>query len=186
MLSKNSIYLTMLLLVTSGMVQAAIYKTMDAQGNAVYTDAPSKNAQVVNLPPLSIVPSLSPEQIALATAENQTQSQNRAPNYQLAFVQPTADQTVRKPEPVIVSVALRPTLANGDNLTLLLDGVVIANGNSAVVSTESLERGGHNLTARIANNVGKIVSEASTTFYVQQTTVNSPANQANRARTAAR
>lgn len=184
MLNKPLLAITILALSFSGMTQAAIYKTTDAQGNTVYTDAPSKNAQVIDLPPLSIVPSLTPDQIAQATAKN---TPSAAPtNYQLTFGQPIADEVVRKPEPIMVSVAIRPNLANGDNLTLLLDGVVIANGNSAVVSTESLERGAHNVSARITNALGKIVSEASTTVYVQQTTVNSPANQANKPRATGR
>jgi hypothetical protein len=174
-----------LALVVSGMAQAAIYKTTDAKGNVVYTDSPSKEAQTVDLPPLSIVPSLSAEQIAQANAGNQaTAAQPAVIRYQLKFVQPLAEQTVRKPDPIGVNVNIQPALANGDNMSILLDGVVVANGNGVTISTEQMERGAHSIAARVTNSAGRVVSEVATTVYVQQGSVNSPASQANKPRTA--
>ncbi|RYY79018.1 MAG: DUF4124 domain-containing protein [Moraxellaceae bacterium] len=172
-----------LMLVMSGMAQAAIYKTTDAKGNVVYTDSPSKEAKTVELPPLSIVPSLSAEQIAQANSTG-TPATNQPANirYQLKFVQPAADQTVRKPEPIGVNVNVQPALANGDNIAILLDGVVVASGTGVTISTEKMDRGAHSLAARVTNTAGRVVSEVSTTVYVQQNSVNSPATQANRAR----
>lgn len=186
MLKESIILTTALLLLTTATAQAAIYKTTDARGNVVYTDAPSKEAVPVNLPPLSIVPSLSPEQIAQANSPAQPAANNRVTRYQLSFAQPLAEQTVRKPDPVAVNVSLSPELANGDNLTILLDGVVIGNSASASVSTEALDRGAHQISARVMNAAGKIVSEASTTIYVQQNSTNSPVSRANRPAPAAR
>ena len=169
-----------LTLVMSSVAQAAIYKTTDAKGNVVYTDSPSKEAKTVDLPPLSIVPSLSAEQIAQANATNQATAQPAAIRYQLKFAQPGAEQTVRKPDPIGVVVNVQPALANGDNLSILLDGIVVANGNGVTISTEHMDRGAHSLAARVTNSAGKVVSEVSTTVYVQQNSVNSPTSQANR------
>lgn len=165
--------------VMSSLAQAAIYKTTDAKGNVVYTDSPSKDAKAVNLPPLSIVPSLSAEQIAQANAGSRSTGQSAVTHYQLKFVQPAAEQTVRKPDPIGVNVNVQPALANGDNLSILLDGVVVANGNGVTISTQHMNRGAHSLTARITNTAGRVVSELGTTVYVQQNTVNSPASRAN-------
>ncbi|XID75603.1 DUF4124 domain-containing protein [Alkanindiges sp. WGS2144] len=178
MLNKKLLAFAVLATLISTGAQAAIYKSVDAQGNVVYSDSPSKDAKTVDLPPLAIVPSLSAEQIAQANATQRTKP--AAINYQLSFAQPTADQVVRKPEPVSVSVDIRPALANGDVVTILLDGTVIANSNAASVSTEALDRGAHSISARITNATGKVVSETSTTFHVLQNSVNSPTSQANK------
>lgn len=167
-------------LLMSGAAQAAIYKSTDARGNVVYTDTPSKEAKAIELPPLSIVPSLTPEQIAQATTGAQVTPQPANIRYQLSFVQPVAEQTVRKPDAIAINVNVQPVLANGDNLSILLDGVVVANGNATSVATEKMDRGAHGISARITNAAGRVVSEAATTVYVQQNTLNSPASQANK------
>lgn len=183
MFRENRFLVVFFALVFGGVAHAAIYKTTDANGNVVYTDSPTREAKTVDLPPLSIVPSLSPEQIAQAMGNNtQASAQAAVTRYQLNFVQPLAEQTVRKPDPIAVNVNVQPALANGDNVSILLDGVVVANGNGVTISTEKLDRGAHSIAARVTNTMGRVVSEVSTTVYVQQTTVNSPANQANRAR----
>ena len=43
-------------LVWVGGLSAAVYKSVDAQGNVVYTDEPSGAAKPLKLPPLSTVP----------------------------------------------------------------------------------------------------------------------------------
>ena len=68
MFKNNLIVVAASALLLGGMAHAAIYKSIDAQGNVFYTDAPTKDAKQIELPPLAIVPSLSAEQIAKANA----------------------------------------------------------------------------------------------------------------------
>ncbi len=184
MLKNNLILVVASTLLLGGIAQAAIYKSTDAQGNVVYSDSPTKNAKAIELPPLAIVPSLSAEQIAQANAMKAKTA--AVQNYQLSFAQPANDQTVRKPDSITVQLNVTPALANGDHVTILLDGTVVANGSAATISTESLDRGAHSITARIMDTKGKVLKEASTTVTVHQITQNSPANQANKPKPAAR
>jgi hypothetical protein len=155
---------------------AAVYKSVDANGNVVYSDSPTKNAKEISLPPISIVPSLSPVDVARASSIPDPNPKPTVTQYQLSFVSPLPDQVIRKPEPVSVNVNSVPALANGDVMTILLNGVVVANGNSATVSTEGLDRGSHSLSARVVNSAGQVVSQASSSLNIQQVNVNSPAN----------
>lgn len=161
---------------------AAVYKSVDAKGNVVYSDAPSKNAKEISLPPISIVPSLSPVDVARANTAPDNVTQPRVTQYQLSFVSPLPDQVVRKPDSVNVNVNSVPPLSNGDVMSILLDGVVIANGNSATVSTENLDRGTHSLVVRVMNANGQVVSQSSTSLNIQQINVNSPANKNKKAK----
>lgn len=177
------------LLLCSGGVSAAIYKSIDANGNVVYSDEPSKNAQQLTLPPLSVIPSLSQNAIHTALtapeANTNTPSMNavRAGRYNLTFISPLPDQNIRKPEPLNVNVAVTPGLTNADAVSILLDGVVVAQGASAAIPTENIDRGTHRLSARVMSAAGRIVGENSVMINIQQTSVNnSPALKAVKAK----
>lgn len=165
--------LLLILVAGIGSAHAAVYKTVDAAGNATYSDSPSKNAKEVNLPPLTIVPSIPVDPVA--------QQQNAAPRpvqYRLNFISPLDEQSVRKPDSVDVNVDIKPGLAAGDSVMILWDGNPVSNTNSANISTEEADRGEHRVTARVISAQGRTIAEKSTTVYVQQGSVNSPANQA--------
>lgn len=165
--------LAVLSAITTGSVYAAVYKTVDAAGNAVYSDSPSKNSKEVNLPPLTIVPS-----IAVDANQPPPTAPARRMQYQINFLSPLEDQVVRKPDAVDVSVDVKPALAQGDTLTLLWDNQPVSNSNTANINTEEVDRGAHQLTARISSARGQILNEKSINVNVQQGSVNSPANQA--------
>ncbi len=149
--------------------QAAIYKTVDAQGNVSFSDAPSSGAQIVNLPPLPIIPSLSQDQISNALAGSTASKPQRPGRYQVSFTAPSTDQVIRKGEGTIeVSVALKPALFAGDQVQLLLDGKALTMGTEASVATEDLDRGQHLVTARVSSPEGKLLGEASVPVNIQQ------------------
>lgn len=178
MFKNNLILVAASALLLNGMAHAAIYKSTDAQGNVFYTDAPTKDAKQIELPPLAIVPSLSAEQIAKANALKP--KANVVQNYQLSFASPVADQTVRKPDSIVVQLNVAPALVNGDNATILLDGIVVANGSGVSINTENLDRGAHSITARITDANGKVLKEIATTVAVQQINQNNPATLGNK------
>ncbi len=167
--------LAVLVAMSTGSAYATVYKTVDAAGNTVYSDSPSKNAKVVDLPPLSIVPSLNPAEL---NQPAQAANAARPTQYRLNFVSPLNDQAIRKPEPLEVSVEVSPALADGDSMVILLDGKLIGAGAGASVDTENVDRGTHQLTARVSSARGQVISEKSISVNIQQSSVNSPANQA--------
>lgn len=165
--------LAVLLATGTGSAYAAVYKTVDAAGNAVYSDAPTKNSKEVNLPPLTIVPSI-PVEVAPAPSAVPA----RPTQYRINFISPLEDQVVRKPEGVEVNVDIRPALAQGDVLSILWDNQPISNTNTANINSDDIERGAHQLTARVTSSRGRVISEKSITVNIQQGSANSPANQA--------
>lgn len=151
--------------------QAEIYRMVDANGNVTFTDSPSKNAQRVQLPPLSIVPSLSPEDIARANGKEKEAPAARPVSYKLSFISPEANQTFQKPADTIeVAVAVEPELTAGDRLILSSNGNSLGEGQSSALATEALDRGAHTITARVVASTGKVLGEQSVTVFVQQPT----------------
>ena len=53
--AKHVVFAAVTLVWASGL-SAAVYKSVDAQGNVVYTDEPSGDAKPLKLPPLSTIP----------------------------------------------------------------------------------------------------------------------------------
>jgi hypothetical protein len=150
--------------------QAEIYRTVDANGNVTFSDSPSKNSQRVQLPPLAIIPSMSPEEIARANGTKDKEvPASRPASYKLSFVSPVPNQTFQKPADTIdVAVALEPDLAAGDRLILSMNGNSLGDGQSTALATESLDRGAQTITARVVASTGKIMGEQSVTVFVQQ------------------
>lgn len=155
--------------------QAEIYRMVDANGNVTFTDSPSKNAQRVQLPPLSIVPSLSPEDMARANGKEKEAPAARPVSYKLSFISPEANQTFQKPADTIeVAVAVEPELTAGDRLILSSNGNSLGEGQSSALATEALDRGAHTITARVVASTGKVLGEQSVTVFVQQPSKNTP------------
>jgi hypothetical protein len=149
---------------------AEIYRSVDANGNVLFSDMPAANAERVRLPPLSIVPGMSADDLARANSRGDVakQSASRPNSYKVSFTAPSANQSFRKPSDIIeVAVDTDVDLATGDQMSLFLDNAPLTAGFNASIPTESLDRGAHVLTARVTSN-GRVLGEQSVTVYVQQ------------------
>lgn len=156
------------LLLWGGVAQAEIYRSVDERGNVTFSDAPKRNAERVNLPPLSIIPGMNPDDIARANRVDPRQARaNRPVRYQVSFTSPTAGQVLMKPQDSLeIAVKTDVPLAAGDRIVVSLAGRSL--GDSASVATESLDRGEHSLVARVITEDGRMIGESSVSFVVQQ------------------
>lgn len=150
-----------------------IYKSVDAQGNVVFSDQPSSNAQQVTLPPISIAPA--PTVVPLTpvtTTSTSPSADNPVLVYkQLDLLSPLNDQTIWDNNGIVnVSVALSPNLGSGDMLQVILDGKVVASSNSTTNFTlNGLDRGTHVMQVQIINSKKKVVKVSNVvTFYIHK------------------
>lgn len=155
-------------LMQSQLVNAAVYKKVDADGNVSFSDVPDKNAQLITVAPLSTVPAMSPELIESTLGNNQTSSSNvRSEDYTLTIISPAPDQTYhRGAEAFSANVQVKPELINGDRLITLINGQPSSN-----VQTEGMDRGQHQFEAKIVNANGRVLISKSVSFNVQQSNV---------------
>ena len=155
-------------------LQAAIYKTVDKEGNVVYTDVPPKQSSAamdVDRGNTYIAAEAAADDAAQfeALAETGDQQQAATSYSELSITAPNHDQAVRENAGnLAVTVASLPALdaALGHQVQILLDGQKAATGG-ARVSLTNIDRGTHSLTAQIIDTSGEVlISSAPVTFHM--------------------
>lgn len=164
-MTRAQIWLIALLLVLAGSTGAALYKSVDENGNVVYSDVPpDDDAEPVELPPINVMD-------AVRTSPPATgQPQSVLPvSYTISIVQPQAEQTFRNTREFPVSVSLQPALQSGHQVAISVDGVIKARGNALSTVVTGVDRGEHRVTASVVDSSGKpIITSAAVVVYVHQ------------------
>ena len=145
---------------SAGNVSAQLYKSVDEQGNIVYSDTPTPGAEELTPPPLSTVKSR-PKAVDTPAAETQAADESgdepvkKAPTKYTKFdiVQPKNDATIwDNTGAVPVAIQLEPPLdvANGHSIWVYVDGkAVVRKSQSLVQPLSNIDRGTHKIRAEI-------------------------------------
>lgn len=157
---------------------AKVYKWTDAAGNVVYSDTPTRGAEVLDLPtePAGIAPP-PPRQVSVKRPP-------AGPLYgALIMASPSEGQLIQDlTGSVSVSLAVEPPLrvSQGDAIRLRLDGQPLDTrytGND--IAIPGVPRGTHTLQAEVVNPAGNVlIATGSVTFHVQEPSVQAPAGPA--------
>lgn len=157
-----------------------IYRTVDEDGNVVYTDQPpSDDAEPVELDPITTVPAVTVESGAGGDEAGDEESTG-SPGYSgLTFVYPPADATIRhNGGQVPFRLALQPEgarLAQGHRVEIVLDGEVRGSANALEVTVGAVDRGPHEVSARIVGaSGGVLVRSPMVSFFLLRHSVQSP------------
>jgi len=166
---------------------ADIFKSIDSQGNVIYSDTPSnKKAERIEIPDdtnqdqsssaessesaKSVMSTNSANMDAVKTA-NVNPVKEKKP-YTKFFILSPPDQATLQNQPIIyVDITIDPLLQEGDKIQIYLDG---RPWGSASASTHfeltRPDRGTHQISARLIDDKQRIVKETgSYTIYVHQT-----------------
>lgn len=177
--------------------QAEIYRSVDAEGNVVFTDEPIQGAEKIEISPSTVIspdPSittgdaeadeilkLSPDEEAVTEPEL-----DAVPAYQVRIIAPADDESIWVNNGnVTVSMIVEPQLdaERGDLIVLNVDGADIGEAQpSTSFQLTNLSRGTHSVSATIVDSNGAVLTSSDTvTFHLHRTSVlNKPAqNQAN-------
>lgn len=145
---------------------ADVYKSVDKDGNIIFSDTPSENAEKVELDELPTIP-------ALETGPPGAPPPSRGgvpPDYtELEIVNPANDAALRLEEDdatIPVSVRLAPALFPAHSLVLYLDGNEYATGRSPGFQLTGVERGTHQLRVAVKNSAdGQIIKSSPTSTF---------------------
>lgn len=148
-----------------------VYKYTDEEGNTVFTDEPTKGAEVLDVKPVPTVPAL---QVPLDSAAPATETVEFS--YEaVAVTSPQQDESfVNNGGNVNVAISLKPSLRQGDVVQLYFNGSTQgAPQSSAHFSFENLDRGSYTTTAAVFNREGKEVgrSNEAVTFHVRRSAI---------------
>jgi len=149
-----------------------IYKTVDENGNTVYTDQkPSEDAQPVKLRELTVVDpvELGNEQLASGD-EDDSGAGGSAPEFGLRIVTPGAEESVWNTAYVLtVQVQTDRELPSGTRLAYLVDGEVRSTTRAQSVELEEVYRGEHTLSVELRASDGRVLASAGPiTFFMRQ------------------
>ena len=155
---------------------AEVYRSVDEDGNVIFSDTQREGAEAVELRETTIVPALKPP-------PRQNRPTGPAPNKPLPYkligiASPANEATVRDVQQVIVSVALAPGLQTrfGHKIQLYVDGERFgAAGADTQFMLPEVNRGEHELAVAVLDRSGRELKRSqSTIFFMQRHSVFSP------------
>lgn len=155
--------------------QKKIYKTVDENGNVVYTDRkPADNAQPMELPELSVVDPVKigdPSAIARdagGKAEGR-QAVGDVPIPGLRLVSPTPNETVQNTGYRLpVRVTLDGEMPPDTELAFLVDGEVRQTGQSPSATLDEVWRGEHSVQVQLRSADGRVLASTQTVPFMMR------------------
>ncbi len=152
-------------------ISAGVYRSVDEDGNVIFTDRPSPDAEKIRV---DKVQTISPP--AVKDFEYTSPEKPAKEGYaKLEIISPQNDQTFTGGAGIVtINILIEPALdtEQGDRLILTMDGEKQAESSSTSFSFTNLDRGTHTTKADIVNKGGRsLKSSATVTFYVIRPTV---------------
>lgn len=174
----------MALIATTAYSADKIYKTVDENGNIVYTNDPKdENAEAVDLPELGVVEageqadlSMEAARRAKARTEARSDAAQRKPYGDLAITSPAEEEAIwGSAGNLEVTVDSGDFLAPGHRIRVMLDGSEIPQSEDGTFRIDQVYQGEHKLTAQVVDAAGNVLAKSGTrTFYMKQASVNRP------------
>ncbi|MEM8497872.1 MAG: DUF4124 domain-containing protein [Pseudomonadota bacterium] len=157
---------------------AEIYKTVDKDGNVIYTDKvphDNKKTEKITLKPSNSVPAIETPAIKLSPDNPDKPFKYKT----LRIVSPEHDSAIEHgPGNFSVTAKIRPTLRSSDSIQLFIDGEPHGKpGNSTSWALKNVFRGTHMLQVKILNERGKTLKKSKkSTVHVFRPSVAHPGN----------
>lgn len=159
-----------------------IYRTMDTQGNVVFTDDPARGGEQVELAPVTVVPFPGGADAELAAPRRDSAlaaagpGQPFRPYNSFRIVSPTHEQAfpVGVAGNIAVDLGISPELREDHRVRLLVDGQISQSAmHTSAFLVPNMDPGEHELQAELLDGSGEIRHRTSpVTIYVLRANVN--------------
>ena len=156
------LFITTLCLIFSLALTAEVYRSVDKNGNVVFTDQPSPDAELIELDELQTI-----DAPATGNFEYTPPPEKPAPRYSaVTIISPQNDVAIRdNAGNVTVNIATLPDLRSSDELVLFMDGKEIILGKSNAKAFSGLDRGTHQLRAAVRDVNGRILQSSPSVIF---------------------
>jgi hypothetical protein len=165
----------LILLLLAGSAHAEVYKSINADGEVVYSDTRTKGAEAMKLPAL---PTYTPPPVTPTTA-TEAKPAEKAAYEDMVFVQPEDDATIRNNQGIInAELKLTPALRRVHRIQFYLDGEAYGEPGKSIRTTMSnVDRGEHSLTASVLDADGEsVISSAPVIVHLHRESIYNPNN----------
>jgi len=165
------------LVASAATAAAQIYKTVDENGNVIYTDQPpDPDAKPVDLPTLSVIESVkAPEPVESEQVEPGEEAvtdirELRRGYRDFQITKPAQDEYIEGTGNAVTIVwDTRYALQPGMMVIISLDGTRLEPTVTSAVTVQQMDRGEHTVSAKLVDAQMRVIADASpVTFYVRQ------------------
>ncbi|HNJ86106.1 MAG TPA: DUF4124 domain-containing protein [Agitococcus sp.] len=163
-------------LLLTNVAQAEIYKTYDKNGNVIFSDVPSADAQHIEAKPIATVPAL-PRNVIDQKLKPQKDDKKLLPTSYNMTINGLASEAVlqKEQEPFNLGIQFEPALAKEHTLQVFLDGQDMGKNNlSPQINPRSLERGQHRLEFKVLDAKQSVMQTQAIDFFIQQPSTKTP------------
>jgi prophage tail gpP-like protein len=138
-----------------------VYKTVDEDGNIIFTDKPSENAEEIKLKELQTIKNPNPAKFKLMPKQA-----DKAFSYKTFLITNPADGSGLRSNNgnLTISVSLEPPLRSGHKIIITMDGQTVSAGTARSVSLQNIDRGTHSIGASVVDSSDKTISSTTSSF----------------------
>jgi|GWRWMinimDraft_6_1066014.scaffolds.fasta_scaffold51954_1 hypothetical protein len=156
----SRLLLLALLLLPLGSMADAVYRTIDAQGNVVFTDTPPTDATPadrIEIRPTNTV--RPPETLSRPAPVETPEEESEVVTYKVEITEPANETSFpRGPGNFSVKAAVSPELSEMESLQLFIDGTPSGEPQrSPTWDLTNVFRGAHDLTVEVLDGSGKTI-----------------------------
>ncbi len=166
--------------------ERTIYRSIDANGNPVFTDMPPRDGQTAEEIKIKVTSGNSYAASTARTPYTGNTSGSEAPTtgalYSLDIISPANDETIRDNSgSVSISAATTPVLRRGHSLRLVMDGTLTdLPADGTVFDLSNVDRGSHTIAVAVVDRAGNVLAQGEpSTFHLQRYSVQSQAARPN-------
>lgn len=154
--------LLLVLLLSSGATMAdSIYRTTDAEGNVVFTDAPNANSRPAEPVEIQRTNTVRPPQMTTPRADDSDTAteEPEAPEYTVTITSPANETSFPMgPGNFSVNVRVSPALKKYEGLQLFMDGEPQGSPQRDTMwDLTNVFRGQHDITVGVVDNAGEVL-----------------------------
>ena len=162
------IFLLILVLLLSVSARADVYRSVDENGNIVYSDKPSADAEKIQIDEIQTIKGDEVEPFEYTPPEDRKDKEARSSYTLVQITHPQNNQTIRaNAGNISVSINIKPGLRPSHKIVLYLDGKIVAEG-STQINLENVERGTHSLNAVIKSSDGSDLNRSAPVIFTVQ------------------
>ena len=170
---KKHILIYLLLLLAPLSAVAEIYKSVDSEGNVMYSDEPGVNTEAIPEPSPNTVQMPKPSaESTPPKAEDSAGTKYTS----LRIISPAPEETIRSnPGILAITLALKPKLdiKAGHTISVLVDGhILVTKSNQTSFQIPDINRGTHRVQALVSDKDGKtLIKTGNVQFFMQRQSV---------------
>ena len=139
-----------------------VYKTVDENGNVIFTDRPSEDAEQIKLKELQTIKNPNPAKYS----HRPRLVEDKGSLYKTLLITNPADGSGLRSNNgnLTISISLEPPLRSGHQIIITMDGQEISKGSSLNVPLQNVDRGAHGIGVSVVDSSGKKLTSTSSSF----------------------